>query len=195
MFGPLHLGAELRGPQAVLAIPPSDCTLREAESFQPPKSLPHSCDFSQNLTGDGYHTFKLRDKPEWSIGFKKRGKKLPGFIRKPTKSPYQKKTDGMALGNQARVHVLKVKSRTLYLKIVVLKFGLQEEHQAWLVAVGWKWGRNVLVHEVYDHLFSTILTGADPERVRLSVPSLVYPKTANHGLLNTSPRSCLSGRL
>lgn len=27
------------------------------------------------------------------------------------KSPYQKKTDGMALGNQARVHVLKVKSR------------------------------------------------------------------------------------
>lgn len=32
MFGPLHLGAELRGPQAVLAIPPSDCTLREAES-------------------------------------------------------------------------------------------------------------------------------------------------------------------
>lgn len=35
--------------------------------------------------------------------------------------------------------------RTLYLKIVVLKFGLQEKHQAWLVAVGWKWGRNVLV--------------------------------------------------
>lgn len=55
--------------------------------FQPPKSLPHSCDFSQNLTGDGYHTFKLRDKPEWSIGFKKRGKKLPGFIRKPSQEP------------------------------------------------------------------------------------------------------------
>lgn len=53
--------------------------------FQPPKSLPHSCDFSQNLTGDGYDTFKLRDKPEWSIGFKKKnGKKLPGFIRKPS---------------------------------------------------------------------------------------------------------------
>lgn len=53
--------------------------------FEPPKSLPHSCDFSQNLTGVGYHTFKLRDKPEWSIGFKKKGgKKLPGFIRKPS---------------------------------------------------------------------------------------------------------------
>lgn len=50
--------------------------------FQPPKSLPHSCDFSQNLTGDGYHTFKLRDKPDWSIGFKENGKKLPGFLRK-----------------------------------------------------------------------------------------------------------------
>jgi hypothetical protein len=49
--------------------------------YQPPKSAPHSCDFSQNLTGDGYHTFKLRDRPDWSIGFKKNGRKLPGFIR------------------------------------------------------------------------------------------------------------------
>ncbi|XP_048745795.1 fibroblast growth factor 18-like isoform X2 [Ostrea edulis] len=49
--------------------------------YRPPKFAPHSCDFSQNLTGDGYHTFKLRDRPDWSIGFKKKGRKLPGFLR------------------------------------------------------------------------------------------------------------------
>ncbi|XP_062572529.1 uncharacterized protein LOC134234468 [Saccostrea cucullata] len=48
---------------------------------RPPRSLPHSCDFSQNLTTLGYHTFKLRDRPDWSVGFKKNGRKLPGFIR------------------------------------------------------------------------------------------------------------------
>ena len=46
------------------------------------RPLKSSCDFSHNLTSNGYDTFKLRDKAEWSIGFKKRrGKKLPGFIR------------------------------------------------------------------------------------------------------------------
>ncbi|XP_061194862.1 uncharacterized protein LOC133203021 [Saccostrea echinata] len=48
---------------------------------RPPKSLPHSCDFSQNLTRDGFDTFKLRDRPDWSVGFKRNGRKLPGFLR------------------------------------------------------------------------------------------------------------------
>lgn len=32
--------------------------------------------------GDGYYMFKFWDKLEWFIGFKKRGKKLFGFIWK-----------------------------------------------------------------------------------------------------------------